>query len=309
MMLRSRVRHALGPILRQRGSLWRHAVAMDELIEAGRHTTARVFPLIIRPEPRRLEVAITSFCNLRCIGCRYGRDFMTGTQLSWPVVRDLLDDAKEIGVWDVRFYGGEPLLHSALPQMVGHAVQSGLQVHVTTNAILLAEHIDELYAAGLRRITIGFYGTGASYDGYVQQKDRFSRLEAGVAAVRQRYGDNVSIQRRHGAAVLRHLSAGQPSHPPVEDDGVHARPPPSRSRRLCCELSELSLPLRPPYPQGLEDRMPVWRPRPDPWGVGLHCIWDAPAVPSIRHALDTKHTAPETDAFCHTGPSLSISPC
>lgn len=193
-MLRSRLRRVLGPLLRQKVRVWRRLIAADESIEAARHTAARAFPAIIRPQPRRLEVAITSFCNLRCIGCRYGRDFMTGTQLSWPVVRDLLDDAREIGVWDVRFYGGEPLLHPALPQMVEYAVRSGLQVHVTTNAILLADRIDDLYGAGLRRITVGFYGTGASYDGYVQTKDRFCRLEAGIAAVRERYGDSVAIQ-------------------------------------------------------------------------------------------------------------------
>src|SRR6185295_16184779 len=109
--------------------------------------------------------------------CRYGRDFMPGHQLALPMVRDLLDDAAEAGLWSVRLYGGEPLLHPDLPAMVAHARARGLQVYVTTNGLLLDRRIDELVDAGLRQLTIGFYGTGARYDAYVQRRDRFQQLE------------------------------------------------------------------------------------------------------------------------------------
>src|SRR5690606_13032828 len=81
-----------------------------------------------------------------------------------------------------------PLLHPDLPRMVEHAGGLGLQTHVTTNGMLLRQKIDALWAAGLRSITIGFYGTGATYDAYVQRKARFQVLEAGVRAAREKYG-------------------------------------------------------------------------------------------------------------------------
>src|SRR5437667_8171550 len=90
-----------------------------------RHTAAQAFPQVIQPKPLKLTVAITAHCNLRCMGCRYGRDFMPGSQLPWPIIRDLLDDAKEANFQTVRFYGGEPLLHPDLPKMVKHAVDLG----------------------------------------------------------------------------------------------------------------------------------------------------------------------------------------
>jgi cyclic pyranopterin phosphate synthase len=139
-------------------------------------------------------VAVTAHCNLRCIGCRYGRDFMPGAQLSWEMARDLLSDAREAGFESVRLYGGEPLLHPALPKMVEHALKLGLRTYVTTNAILLGEKIDELYAAGLRDVTIGFYGTGAAYDGYVQRRNRFQQLTASLERVRERYGSAVNLR-------------------------------------------------------------------------------------------------------------------
>ncbi|MEZ6017715.1 MAG: radical SAM protein [Planctomycetota bacterium] len=154
-----------------------------------RHSLAKRMPSLIQPRTRKLTVAITAYCNLRCVGCKYGRDFMPGKQLSLGMVKDLLEDGRAAGVETVRLYGGEPLLHPDLPAMIAAGTKLGLRVYVTTNGILLEERIDELYAAGLRDITIGYYGDGAEYDSYVQKRDRFERLERGVAAARERYPD------------------------------------------------------------------------------------------------------------------------
>ena len=70
----------------------------------------------------------------------------------------------------------------------------GLQPYVTTNGLLLDRRIDALVEAGLRQVTIGFYGTDAHYDAYVQRRDRFGALERSIAAVRERYGDAVSLR-------------------------------------------------------------------------------------------------------------------
>jgi cyclic pyranopterin phosphate synthase len=158
------------------------------------HTgAAALMPQLVRPEPRLIHLAVTSYCNLRCAGCRYGRDFMSNTELPWPIVRQLLDDARSVGVYSIRFYGGEPLLHRDLTAMIRHARNLGLNTYVTTNGILLEECLDDLYEAGLRRITIGYYGTGGKYDSYVHGKERYKRLEAGIAALRQRYGTQIDV--------------------------------------------------------------------------------------------------------------------
>ncbi|MDP9145576.1 MAG: radical SAM protein, partial [Actinomycetota bacterium] len=159
LSIRSTLRNWLRPALLRRPGLWKAMVGTDLLVERVRHAIAPLIPSVVKPDPRHLEVAITAHCNLRCIGCKYGRDFMPGSQLSWEMAKDLLDDAKAAGFWDVRFYGGEPLLHPDLPRMVAHARSVGLGVYVTTNGILLKQRIDALYEAGLRTINIGYYGT------------------------------------------------------------------------------------------------------------------------------------------------------
>ena len=161
------------------------------------HTLAHILPQSIKPRARKLTVAITAHCNLRCAGCRYGRDFMPGAQLPLHLVKSLLTDARRAEFETVRLYGGEPLLHPDLAEMVEHAVGIGLSTYVTTNGILLRQKINALFDAGLRTITIGFYGVSEIYDSYVQRGGRYHRLEEGVAAVRDRYGSLVSLQMNY----------------------------------------------------------------------------------------------------------------
>lgn len=193
-MLRSQIRRLVAQVVRNQPQIRNHLVSAELSLNRFEHSVARVFPGIVQPHPRYLTVAITGYCNLRCIGCRYGRDFMPGAQLSLGAVRDLLDDAREAGFSTVRLYGGEPLLHPDLAQMVAHSTKLGFNTYVTTNGILLGKKIEELYSAGLRMVTIGFYGVGDHYDTYVQRKDRFVLLRESVATVRRRYGLDVKLR-------------------------------------------------------------------------------------------------------------------
>jgi MoaA/NifB/PqqE/SkfB family radical SAM enzyme len=187
-------------VRRARPFLERHARAkslaksVDLRLARARHSIAAYFPSLIKPQPRQLTVAITAHCNLRCRGCRYGRDFMPGQRLSLPIMLHVLDDAKAAGIGTVRFYGGEPLLHPELPAMIRHATTLGLRSYVTSNGTHLKHKIDALYQAGLRLVTIGYYGTGNAYDSYTQRQDHFRRLEEGLAAVRARYHNKLELQ-------------------------------------------------------------------------------------------------------------------
>ncbi len=189
-LLRKALRRTLRRYARLRGLFQ----AAEFTVERIKHTLASRYPELIVPQPRKMTVAVTAQCNLRCVGCRYGRDFMPGSQLSLQTVKVLLDDAREAGIRTVRLYGGEPLLHPDLPKMVEHSIRLGMSTYVTTNGILLDRHIVDLYNAGLRDVTIGYYGTGSVYDAYVQRSERFLALERSVDFVRQKYGNLCAMQ-------------------------------------------------------------------------------------------------------------------
>jgi MoaA/NifB/PqqE/SkfB family radical SAM enzyme len=194
MHLQSQLLRLIRPALRRFPSVKNGLVSLDLALTRQRHEWAKQFPVLIKPEPRLLQVAITANCNLRCLGCRYGRDFMPGKSLPLPIVVTLLEDAKEAGFLTVRLYGGEPLLHRDLPEMVRVACRVGLMPCITTNAILLGEKIDTLFDAGLRTATIGFYGDEHTYDPYVQRSGAYSKVERSIAKVRDRYGKDVRLQ-------------------------------------------------------------------------------------------------------------------
>lgn len=105
-------------------SVARRAIQEVEMV---RHSVLHTFPALIRPRGRKITIAVTAKCNARCIGCRYGRDFMLGECLPFGMVSEALEDAKECGFDVVRLYGGEPLLHKDLPRMVGRCQELGLK--------------------------------------------------------------------------------------------------------------------------------------------------------------------------------------
>jgi cyclic pyranopterin phosphate synthase len=191
---RARAIRAVRPLLEGHPRTLQVLRDADQALSRLHHGAARAVPALIRPQPRQLTIAITAACNLECLGCRYGRDFMLGARLELETVAAVLDDGAAAGVGRVRFYGGEPLLHPQLPEMIRHAKGLGLDVYVTTNGVLLEKRIDQLVEAGLDWMSIGFYGVGSKYDEYTQREGHYARLERSLEAVRARHGQRVTIQ-------------------------------------------------------------------------------------------------------------------
>lgn len=163
------------------------------------HSAAALVPPLIRPQPRLLTVAITAHCNLRCAGCRYGRDFMQGAQLSVTEVSEILQASRTAGVLRTRLYGGEPLLHPDLADMIASARSLGISPYLTSNGVLLDQKIDKLYAAGLRLVTIGFYGFEQNGAGYAGRSSYLERLNQSLSYTRSRYGKDLELQLNYVA--------------------------------------------------------------------------------------------------------------
>ncbi len=115
---------------------------------------------------------------------------MRGEKLELGHVKRLLDDMAALHIPKVVFYGGEPLLHKSLDEMIVHAKVKGIFPAVGSNASLLdPDRADQLYDAGLRVISIGLYGVDQDYDEYVNRSDKFKTLESNIAYIRSTYPD------------------------------------------------------------------------------------------------------------------------
>jgi MoaA/NifB/PqqE/SkfB family radical SAM enzyme len=124
---------------------------------------------------------------------------MTGEELPTAMVKELLRDAAAAGISTVRLYGGEPLLHPGLDEMIAESVRLGITPYVTTNGQILEKRLDGIFRAGLRTITFGYYGYGQNYDDYVGRRGAWERFEGAVAGARKKYGDKLSL---HTSFVL-----------------------------------------------------------------------------------------------------------
>lgn len=106
-----------------------------------------------------LRVSVTDKCNLRCIYCMpdAGLPWIPKPQmLSYEEIVSLVEAAASVGVRSVRLTGGEPLVRPDLPRLIGQlcAIDGIEDIALSTNGLLLAEHIDDLVCAGLRRVNI-----------------------------------------------------------------------------------------------------------------------------------------------------------
>ena len=154
-----------------------------------------IWPGIVKAQTEKITIAITAHCNLRCLGCKYGRDFMPGSVLPLSIYEQLIEDAGAAKVPAVRLYGGEPLLHPDVVRMVELAGEHNVGCYMTTNALILDKKIDGLHGAGLRKITMGYYGQGTEFDEYVQRPGRYARLIESLDNVRRTHGpDKLDLQ-------------------------------------------------------------------------------------------------------------------
>jgi pyrroloquinoline quinone biosynthesis protein E len=108
--------------------------------------------------PMAILAELTHRCPLQCPYCsnpleldRVAGELDTATWLR------VLDEAAALGVLQVHFSGGEPLVRRDLEKLVAHAAGAGLYTNLITSAVLLdQERLDALVAAGLDHVQISF---------------------------------------------------------------------------------------------------------------------------------------------------------
>ena len=107
-----------------------------------------------------LRISLTDRCNLRCTYCMpaEGLPFAPANALMQAdeIARLAGIAVRDLGVRQVRFTGGEPLLRKDLVDIIARvaALEPRPEISLTTNAIGLASRAAALAAAGLDRINV-----------------------------------------------------------------------------------------------------------------------------------------------------------
>jgi cyclic pyranopterin phosphate synthase len=151
---------------------------------------------------RDLRISVMDRCNFRCPYCMPREAFGDGyrflpaaDRLSFEEIVRLARLFAAEGVRKIRLTGGEPLLRSGLPDLVGElsAIDGIEDLALTTNGVLLAQHAAELAAQGLTRVTV-------SLDSIVPET--FRRMSGGFDGL-DRVLDGIRAAREAGLAPVK----------------------------------------------------------------------------------------------------------
>ncbi|WP_019870148.1 GTP 3',8-cyclase MoaA [Salinispora oceanensis] len=135
---------------------------------------------------RSLRVSLTDKCNLRCTYC------MPAEGLPWLAGPQLLDDdevirliriaVQRLGVTEVRFTGGEPLIRPGLVGIVAAvaALAPRPRISLTTNGIGLDRLAPALRTAGLDRVNVSLDTLDRERFVRLTRRDRLDAVLAGL---------------------------------------------------------------------------------------------------------------------------------
>ncbi|MDF1479256.1 GTP 3',8-cyclase MoaA [Leifsonia sp. H3M29-4] len=147
---------------------------------------------------RDLRVSLTEKCSLRCTYCMpaEGLPAIARDDLLTPVeIARLVGIAvRELGVRDIRFTGGEPLMRADLEEIVARSREAVMDLDepdrrvslsMTTNGIGLDKRIDALVAAGLDRVNISLDTVDRDHFARLTRRDRLPAVLQGIEAARR----------------------------------------------------------------------------------------------------------------------------
>ncbi len=137
---------------------------------------------------RSLRLSVTDRCNLRCRYCMPESEYVWLPRedvLSFEEMATLVGYFADLGIDKVRLTGGEPLLRSDLARLVRLLLQDRriTEVALTTNGVLLADCAQELYDAGLNRITVSLDTLRPERFRRLTGRDEFARVLEGIESV------------------------------------------------------------------------------------------------------------------------------
>lgn len=148
--------------------------AVDELIDRYGRTA------------RDLRISITEKCSLRCTYCMpaEGLPPIAKSALLTPaeIARLVAIAGRDLGVREVRFTGGEPIVRGELVEIVAlsHAAAPGIPLSMTTNGIGLDKVAGALRAAGLGRVNVSLDTVDREHFAQLTRRDRLPRVLAGI---------------------------------------------------------------------------------------------------------------------------------
>lgn len=133
---------------------------------------------------KEIKIEVTHRCNLQCIHCSSEGTSTDTVAMSFEKAMGILKEAAGMGVREVAFSGGEPLLWSGIEAAVAAGTALGMEVLVYTSGNVdgFGEMARRLFENGARRVIFSiFAGDEESHDAVTQGQGSYERTLAALA--------------------------------------------------------------------------------------------------------------------------------
>ncbi|ABL00935.1 Radical SAM domain protein [Pelobacter propionicus DSM 2379] len=154
---------------------WRHDTVTDKKLKGislsndKTYERQRLADKVPLATPYSMDIAPTTFCNLKCIFCAHSSDYpeyrkIFGKTLNTELALKAVDDIRKFPdkLKALHFCGlGEPLIHKDIAKMIKYAKEADIseKIDISTNGVLLTKNVaDDLIDSGVDFIRISLNG-------------------------------------------------------------------------------------------------------------------------------------------------------
>jgi len=189
---------------------WRRAV------NRGRYGVARRLGCLrgrVHHKPLRLVMFVTLSCPLSCRWCPFSEMSSRAVVQLGPVESppaSLVASLKKVlnrypTIETLELTGGEPLLHQGIWAATRTAAARNVAVNVSTNGVLVLEHLSEMAAAPMSHVNVSLNAVNAAEYGEITgaDDDMFDRVCRGISEI---------VRLRKKNPILRRISVSWVCH-------------------------------------------------------------------------------------------------
>jgi radical SAM protein with 4Fe4S-binding SPASM domain len=138
---------------------------------------------------KEIKLEVTHDCFLNCVHCSSMSTTKSGLNMDWPIFQRILDEANDMGVNEVAFSGGEPLLWDHIEDGISKSLGYGIHsiLYTTGNAPGAENILRNLHSAGLNRVVFSIFGANAAeheavtrYEGSFDRTTKIAEYCSGI---------------------------------------------------------------------------------------------------------------------------------
>lgn len=165
-LLTDAVRHSLGLSLLD--EIYRQGLDQPDNWRTVRHVPCDVptdtLPTDAVAAPKRIYFEITRGCNLSCLSCFNNSHYKLPDELTHQEILDVNRQAYELGVFEIRYTGGECTTAPYFADIVADARRRGLYISIGSNGVYSDEQLEWLPECGIDWFIISLDGDRKTND-------------------------------------------------------------------------------------------------------------------------------------------------